>query len=1179
MKNILAALCLCAAPLLAQATEPSCPAGNTDDYILGGVDGAHSAMHWPTGLVWKRCTEGLSLDGGSQCSGAVAPALWGWIKWNNEMGLLPKSFPARAQWGLTASGNHDLLTSGAWRLPYKDELVRFVQGCSTGGTPWGTWSASPGTNKVPMGNWYKDAWRVNSITAESSLGDPAGMLKVRLVRGGQPFAALSAPAVRGAAAGETVTFDAITLLPSDPSGQAWGGVRVTGDGGPQFLVNGTQPWRTEVIVRSGDRIAVRMTAGALGTVRTARLTVRSGKTADTASVPPGDNDEGGNEYTEMVETTADFILRAAIDGACGSPHGVVTLTPPPMDSNLCSAGTYGTYTGDAYGWAWKCNGSNGGSQASCSAPKGYTVTPSASGNGGISPTTPQVVAVNTRASFTVTPQAGHTAAVGGTCGGSLAGGTYTTNPITGACTVQASFAPASYAITTSASPASGGAVACTPGMVEHGQGATCTATPAAGYQFTGWTKGCTGSGACELANVDGPRGVTAQFGLAPAAPDACTAATVLHAAPDGSGDGSGWNQPAALQHALALANGDRDLGRCYEIRLRQGIYKPGPAGRPELHFAIDRPMQLKGGYTGNPAQPDERVLHAANTVLSGDIDGNDDVNAQGITGVALFSDYNHASLPGNQLHGLNSNQIVVIGGNVDEKNGNGIYTAEEGSARFTLLEGLTLTGGGQTKDFSFPGIESSGGGLLCNGAGIGRQCSPALRHLHFSGNYGWQGGGLYNNGQSRGKSSPVLEGVTFSGNWASSGGGAVYNDAASSGTSSPVITNATFSGNHASLNGGAAILSFPNGAGATVGHGTFSGNTLGDISHTTIYGRITMTASIVWGNTSKPFGGSGISVSHSIVQGGRTGTGNLDADPLLGPLQDNGGPTPTRLPAHASPAIDAVDCAAAPAADQRGVARPQRERCDRGAVEVPPLPVDGACGSAQGRASVIAPGADLCAAGQPGEVLAADGQYGWICAGLHGGQAQACSAPWAQAGEGGTRMALELTEQARSDGWVLLSSSVDPALPAPLPARARSTLLPLRLELGGGRTPQAEVVVRYSQPVPEGSVYLKYGPSPEGLDCTGAAACQAPHWYVLPGAQFAPDRMSVRLTLTDGGAGDSDGAIDSHIADPGLPVLLAAAPGGAQAIPTLGEWGVLLLSALAALLGLRRLKAKSLPST
>ena len=81
-----------------------------------------------------------------------------------------------------------------------------------------------------------------------------------------------------------------------------------------------------------------------------------------------------------------------------------------------------------------------------------------------------------------------------------------------------------------------------------------------------------------------------------------------------------------LQQALALANGDADLGRCYEIRLRQGVYKPGPAGRPELHFAIDRPLQIKGGYTGNAAQPDERVLHASNTVLSGDIGDDDEVS-------------------------------------------------------------------------------------------------------------------------------------------------------------------------------------------------------------------------------------------------------------------------------------------------------------------------------------------------------------------------------------------------------------------------------------------------------------------------------------------------------------------------------------------------------------------------
>jgi len=55
----------------------------------------------------------------------------------------------------------------------------------------------------------------------------------------------------------------------------------------------------------------------------------------------------------------------------------------------------------------------------------------------------------------------------------------------------------------------------------------------------------------------------------------------------------------------------------------------------------------------------------------------------------------------------------------------------------------------------------------------------------------------------------------------------------------------------------------------------------------------------------------------------------------LGALQDNGGPTRTRLPGDGSPLIDAVasgDCGAA--ADQRGVARPQGFGCEIGSVEV-----------------------------------------------------------------------------------------------------------------------------------------------------------------------------------------------------------------------------------------------------
>jgi len=63
------------------------------------------------------------------------------------------------------------------------------------------------------------------------------------------------------------------------------------------------------------------------------------------------------------------------------------------------------------------------------------------------------------------------------------------------------------------------------------------------------------------------------------------------------------------------------------------------------------------------------------------------------------------------------------------------------------------------------------------------------------------------------------------------------------------------------------------------------------------------------------------------------------ADAMLGPLQDNGGPTETHDLLPGSPAIDAgsMDCPP-PDTDQRGVARPQGMDCDIGAVEYLPEP-------------------------------------------------------------------------------------------------------------------------------------------------------------------------------------------------------------------------------------------------
>jgi hypothetical protein len=60
----------------------------------------------------------------------------------------------------------------------------------------------------------------------------------------------------------------------------------------------------------------------------------------------------------------------------------------------------------------------------------------------------------------------------------------------------------------------------------------------------------------------------------------------------------------------------------------------------------------------------------------------------------------------------------------------------------------------------------------------------------------------------------------------------------------------------------------------------------------------------------------------------------VNTDPLLGPLQDNGGNTLTMAPSPTSPVIDAATMNGAPKTDQRGVARPQGPKPDIGAVEL-----------------------------------------------------------------------------------------------------------------------------------------------------------------------------------------------------------------------------------------------------
>jgi hypothetical protein len=173
------------------------------------------------------------------------------------------------------------------------------------------------------------------------------------------------------------------------------------------------------------------------------------------------------------------------------------------------------------------------------------------------------------------------------------------------------------------------------------------------------------------------------------------------------------------------------------------------------------------------------------------------------------------------------------------------------------------------------------------------------------------------------------------------------------------ITNSTFSGNSATAGSGGGFQS--NGSNQILTNVTVVGNSSvtngGGIHRGTTNVNLYIRNSIIAGNNGAAgspdvtnSAGGITSEGHNIV--GVTGTSTgwigsdlLDTDPLLGPLQDNGGLTLTHFPMLSSPAIDAGDncvfdlsCTTnnppeAVTTDQRGAARPVNVTIDIGAVE------------------------------------------------------------------------------------------------------------------------------------------------------------------------------------------------------------------------------------------------------
>jgi hypothetical protein len=270
--------------------------------------------------------------------------------------------------------------------------------------------------------------------------------------------------------------------------------------------------------------------------------------------------------------------------------------------------------------------------------------------------------------------------------------------------------------------------------------------------------------------------------------------------------------------------------------------------------------------------------------------------------------------------------------------------AVAGNANGGLGGAATAAGGGAA---------GLGGGVAADGdnGSEARASTLTLNHVGRGGNSENTFGGFGGDGVGTGDGG--AGGAAFSGSSGGARGGGLF-----VGVNMPV-RHLTISGNDT---GGAGL------SGTAQGGGGGSGSPAGPTGSSTVgppgavgAGGIDVSLStpiqntIVAGNSTPNCSGTLTDDGHNLTFPGSTCVG-VSADPVLGPLTDNGGPTKTRALGAGSAALDQVPAAAAgcPATDQRGVGRPQGAACDIGAYEVaPPAVTTGAASDIDAHAAKL----------------------------------------------------------------------------------------------------------------------------------------------------------------------------------------------------------------------------------
>ncbi len=305
-----------------------------------------------------------------------------------------------------------------------------------------------------------------------------------------------------------------------------------------------------------------------------------------------------------------------------------------------------------------------------------------------------------------------------------------------------------------------------------------------------------------------------------------------------------------------------------DIDVPAGTYKLTISGRNE-DLAATGDLDIRRGVTIRPEGSGDKVI----------IDGNG-IDRVFHTPIQFPSTVFTVSIFG----------VKITGGAIPDSVGGGILHTARGAT-------LNLS------DSTVSGNSALQGGGIQSGGGQGFGETVRIFRSSISGNTapGGQGGGIQNT------ENLTLENTTVSGNRSRFGGGIMQ----FSGTSR--ITDSTIAFNTARQPGGGI---FVNGGAPTLKNAIVSNNQ-SDFTG--------------FKNCSSPVTSEG----NNLERGTSCGFdffGDIIADPMLGALADNGGPTRTHALLKGSPATNAGG-SPFPATDQRGIPRPQGFANDIGSVE------------------------------------------------------------------------------------------------------------------------------------------------------------------------------------------------------------------------------------------------------